>query len=149
MFEERLVCYQRRGQFTYSASESLKECCNAPTDAAGLYLIYREAVSDEGLLYIGVSGTKAKDGNLKVRKAGLGGIKDRIVNGHHPKFDKKPRRRAFPNQMKAEGIARLVVFWWVTYDEQYQDFPTDVESELTAEYRVKFGRLPPWHKQEE
>ena len=142
---ERLCKYQSRGHFTFMARQSLQVQCNAPTNRGGVYLIYREVESAEALLYIGSSGQRGPDGSIKVRKSGLGGMKDRIVNGYHPKFGKIKRKTAFPRQMRKEGISQLEVFWWVTFSDLHQDFPTDVEGELMSEYRECFGKEPPWH----
>ena len=145
MIKEALLKYRRCGDFSFEATESLKEKCNAPTTHGGVYLIYRDAETDESLLYIGSSGQRGADGGLKVRKSGLGGMKDRIVNGHHPKFGKVPRRKAFPEQMRREGISELRILWWVTYNVHHQDFPTDVEQNVTDAYRAEYGRFPTWH----
>lgn len=63
---------------------------NAPTDKSGVYIEYTLKGGKIELNYIGRSGKIEKDGSMFIRKAGLGGIKDRIVNGHQ--FGKTPRR---------------------------------------------------------
>ncbi|WP_167618038.1 hypothetical protein [Maribellus sediminis] len=138
--------YAGKGRFDFSPDESLKDKCNAPTDKSGVYLIYKLADGEEKLIYIGSSGQKNKDGSLKTRKSGLGGMKDRLVNGYHPKFGKVKRKIAWPNNMKKQGISKIVVYWWVTFDNQHSDFPTDMEKKLTNDYFLKFGCLPEWHK---
>jgi hypothetical protein len=55
-----------------------------------------------------------------VRKAGLGGIKDRIVNGHQ--FGKIQRRVSWPIQMGREGID---AYWYATHNEIVMDCPQD------------------------
>lgn len=49
-----------------------------------------------------------------IRKAGLGGVKDRIVNEHS--FGKIPRRKSWPNQMIKENIEALDIYWHVTHN---------------------------------
>lgn len=75
------------------------------------------------------------------RKCGLGGIKDRLVNGHQ--FGKLPRRRSWPMKMREMGLSVLSVFWFDTEN----DDPEKVEELLLAEATYKNGVLPPWNKQ--
>ncbi|MGB4775219.1 MAG: hypothetical protein WBP45_08605, partial [Daejeonella sp.] len=115
-------------------------------DKSGVYLIYKIVNGEESLIYIGSSGQRNKDGSLKTRK---GGIKDRLVNGYHPnRFGEEKRikrEKAFPKQMEIEKIMELKFYWWVTYDNENFDFPTDVETKLRELYILKFKRLPAWH----
>lgn len=144
MFEDILSKYSLNGTFKYWHSERLVEKCNAPTKYSGVYLIFNQ---DE-LIYIGSSGQKMKNGELKTRETGLGGMKDRIVNGYHPKFGKVKRRKAFPENMKIKKIEELVFYWYVTFDFiKHSDFPTEVEKNLCSLYRKEYGILPRWHKQ--
>lgn len=144
--KELLQKYTDNGQFDFSPDESLKEKCNAPTDKSGIYLIFKLVGGNKKLIYIGSSGQRNKEGSLKTRKCGLGGMKDRLVNGYHPKFGKIKRKIAWPENMRKEGISKIRVYWWVTYDKQHSDFPTDVEKRLANDYLLKFGCLPEWHK---
>lgn len=73
-------------------------------------------------------------------------MKDRIVNGYHPKFGKVKRKYAWPEQMRIENIAFIEVHWWVTWDYKNKDFPMDVEGLLREEYLSEYVRLPEWHK---
>ena len=145
MFENVLKKYKIKGYFTFKPYESLQTKCNAPTEQNGIYLIYKLINSREDLIYIGSSG-QMKDGILKTRKSGLGGMKDRIVNGYHPKFGKIRRIKAFPAQMKKEKISELKFYWWVTWDKENQDIPSEIESILINKYLINFGKLPEWHK---
>ena len=119
--------------------------CNAPTDKNGVYLIFKVTSSGQELIYIGSSG-QMKDGVLKVRKVGLGGMKDRLVNGYHPKFGKVKRKKAFPEQMRKGNISELMVYWWVTWDEQHMDIPSQIERRLKEKYLIEYNKLPEWHK---
>ncbi|MBN2893634.1 MAG: hypothetical protein JXL97_17315 [Bacteroidales bacterium] len=142
MFEEVLVKYNFKGIFTFNKLDNLTEKCNAPTDFSGIYLIY----DNTELLYIGSSGQKI-NGILKTRKSNLGGIKDRIVNGYHPKFGKIRRKIIFHEIMELENIKELTFFWYITYDYKINfDFPTDIEKKLTDIYTSEFEKLPRWHK---
>ncbi|WP_405199141.1 hypothetical protein [Christiangramia sp. LLG6405-1] len=139
--------YSRKGKFQYRANQNLREVCTAPPNYAGIYLIYEQLEKDEKLIYIGSSGQRDKNGNLKVRK---GGLYDRIINGYHPnRFGKEKRikrNKAFPLYMQSSGISQINIYWFVTYDDEYSDFPTDVEKILTENYITEFGRKPEWHK---
>ncbi len=145
MFEKELTKYKFKGEFSFKTNDLLEEKCNAPTDNGGVYLIYKMINSKMELLYIGSSGQK-RDGKLKVRQSGLGGMKDRLVNGYHPKFGKIKRKKVFPIKMRDENISELKIFWWITYDKVCSDFPTDVESALRNIYLNRFRKLPDWHK---
>ncbi len=144
MFEE-LKKYKTSSYFLFKIEDSLKEVCNAPTDKSGIYIIYALAKNKKELIYIGISGQKQKDGSLKTRKAGLGGIKDRIVNGHH--FGKISRKKSWPWQMKKESIEALEIHWYVTHEENIKDFPRDVEELLLKTHHKTTGHLPKWNKE--
>jgi len=147
MFEKELKKYKTFGTFYFKHSESLKEKCNAPTNQSGVYLIYKIVNEAEILIYIGSSGQRNKDGTLKVRR---GGIRDRLINGYHPnKFGQTKRikrHKAFPQQMQLENINELRFYWWITYDNENLDFPTDVETMLTNKYSCHFRKKPDWHR---
>lgn len=146
MFEE-LEIYKRKGNFLFQLNDSFKDRCNAPTDCSGVYTIYRIVDNKEELIYIGSSGQRTKEGKIKHRK---GGIYDRLVNGYHPnRFGEQKRikrAKAFPIHMLNENIMIIRIYWWVTYDNSYSDFPTDVEAQLTTQYRNTFEKLPDWHQ---
>ncbi len=136
--------YKKHSHFVFAIQESLQKVCNAPTDKSGIYIVYAVTANESELIYIGSSGQKNKDGSLKVRKAGLGGMKDRIVNGHQ--FGKISRKRSWVNQMQIENIKTLKVFWWVTYDDGAKDFPTDVERQLIKKFKEVNNCLPKWNR---
>ncbi len=147
IFEEILDIYPNNGCFKYRAEEDLASKCNAPRDAAGVYLIYTHKGGSDELVYIGSSGQKDKKGNLKIRN---GGLYDRLVNGYHPnRFGQEKRikrRHAFPIHMTKLNIDEIQIFWWVTYDRLNSDFPTDVEKILETKYLLKKGQHPSWHQ---
>ena len=143
MFDE-LDKYKNKDHFFFRPEDGLSQVCNAPNDKNGIYLVYALAQGKIELVYIGISGLEQKDGTLKTRKAGLGGMKDRIVNGHQ--FGKTPRRISWPIQMLKENIEALDVYWWVTYENELCDFPRTVEEELLKKYFDIYGGLPRWNK---
>jgi len=116
----------------------------------GIYLIYKLIDNKEILIYIGSSG-QIKNGILSVRKSGLGGMKDRLVNGYHPnRFGEEKRLKrkvAFLKQMNNENINTLKFYWYVTYDNINKDVPTTIEKVLSNNYISLYKRLPDWHKQ--
>lgn len=132
------------GHFFFKPTEKLISVCNAPTDKAGIYVVYALSQGRKELVYVGRSGKKRKDGGIQVRIAGCGGIKDRIVNGKH--FNRVARRRSWPLQMLLERIEMLAVHWYVTYDDHHCDCPEDVERLLLEEHKHLYGRLPRWNK---
>jgi hypothetical protein len=130
----------KKGTFELTLNDNLRDKCNAPSDMCGIYIVY----TSKELIYIGRSGRKLQNGSMRIRKAGLGGIKDRIVNGHHPLFGKIPRRKSWQIQMKKEKIEKLRIDWFVC--DEYTDCPKNIEKSLLMSYREK-GKLPKWHKQ--
>lgn len=143
MFDE-LNKYQQNDHFFYKPQHNLGEVCNAPIDKSGVYLVYALKNGRIELIYIGHSGKIKKDGTMFIRKTGLGGIKDRIVNGHQ--FAKIPGRLAWPKQMIKEKIEALDVYWYVTHNEKYKDCPGILESNLLQKYVNIYGRLPKWNE---
>jgi hypothetical protein len=144
MFDE-LTKFQHSDHFFFKSTDNLKDECNAPTDKSGVYVVYALKHGKIELIYIGRSGKVEADGTMIIRKAGLGGIKDRIVNGHQ--FGKSPRRHSWPNQMKFENIEALDVYWYVTHNKQYQDCPRELERLLLKKHIDIFGILPRWNKE--
>ena len=137
MFDS-LQKYQHCGSFKFRRFDDLKEVCNAPTNRSGVYLVWTEIGGKRHLLYIGRSG-KMVNGVIEHRKAGLGGMKDRLVNGHQ--FGKTARKRSWPMIMEKQGIPELEVYW---YDTRLDD-PVEVEHALLAEFQDNYGQLPPWN----
>jgi hypothetical protein len=81
---------------------------------------------------------------MQVRRSGLGGIKDRLVNGHQ--FNNEKRHKCWPKQMNIEGIQHLIIQWYVTHGENFTDSPCYIEHCLLHEYFKFYGRLPRWNK---
>lgn len=137
--------YLHKSYFYLTLKDSLVEVCNAPTDKSGIYIVSAITDNIEEIIYIGSSGKVQQDGTLKTRKAGFGGLKDRIVNGNQ--FGKIPRRISWHAEMERQGFNILVVRWWVTFNEKYKNIPACVEGNLIQEYFDKYGRLPAWNNE--
>jgi hypothetical protein len=142
MFDE-LNKYKINNHFFFKQNDKLSDVCNAPTDKSGVYIVYALSKGRIDLVYIGRSGEKKPDGNIFVRKASLGGIKDRIVNGHQ--FGKIPRKISWINQMKIENIEALDVYWYATHDIKCNDCPKEVENSLLQKYYDLYQELPRWN----
>ena len=143
MFDE-LNKYKINDHFFFTVTDALKDVCNAPTDKNGVYIIYSFKNGKIDVVYIGSSGKKLADGTIKTRKAGLGGMKDRLVNGHQ--FGKISRKKSWPIQMLIENIEALDIYWWVTYDEKSKDCPLKIEDVILRKYLKIYGQLPKWNK---
>lgn len=144
MFDE-LNKYEQHNHFFLKSQDSLREVCNAPTDKSGIYIVYALKNGKIELIYIGRSGKIASDSSMFIRKAGLGGIKDRIVNGHQ--FGKTPRRISWINQMQKEGIEALDIYWYATHNQIYSDCPAVLENKLLQKHYDINGRLPKWNNE--
>ena len=144
MFDE-LSKYSYNNHFFFKQRDNLKEVCNAPTDKSGIYVVYALKNGNVDLVYIGCSGKIEKDGSMFIRKDGLGGIKDRLVNGHQ--FGKTPRRISWSKQMKLENIEALDVYWYITHNESFMDCPRKVENSLLKKYLNLNGQLPKWNNE--
>ncbi len=144
MFDE-LNKYELHDHFFLNPQDSLREVCNAPTDKSGVYIVYALKNGKIELTYIGCSGKHLADGSMFIRKAGLGGIKDRIVNGHQ--FGKIPRRISWITQIEKENIEALDIYWYATHNQKYSDCPRVLENTLLKKHLDIYGRLPKWNKE--
>lgn len=141
--------YKINDHFFVTPGDRLSQVCNAPDSSSGMfisgvYIVYALAEGNIELVYIGKSGQKGLDGEIKNRKAGCGGLKDRIINGKDS--DKVPRRKSWIALMEFEGIEALDIYWYVTYDGINKDFPEDVEGVLLQQFINLYGTLPRWNR---
>ncbi len=143
MFDE-LNKYDYNDHFFFSPSDNLGQVCNAPTDKSGLYIIYALKNGRVELIYIGRSGEVKSDGSLFIRKAGLGGLKDRLVNG---KQFGSPRRNSWKGQMLTEKIEALDIYWYVTHNDKFIDCPRILENKQLQKHYNIYGRLPRWNNE--
>lgn len=144
MFDE-LNKYKENDHFFFTAKDNLNTVCNAPGDKSGVYIVFELKNGKIRLIYIGSSGEIKKDGNLFIRKAGVGGIKDRLVNG---KQFGEPRRNSWKEKVKEENIEALDVYWYVTTGENFADCPKKLESQLLKKHVYIHGELPRWNKRD-
>lgn len=135
---EQLEKYHHCDHFKFRRQDDLKEVCNAPDNRSGVYVVWTTFREQRLIVYVGRSGKKV-DGVIIHRKAGLGGMKDRLVNGHQ--FGKEPRKRSWPRVMGEFGLNELDVYWYDTGE----DDPVQVEHDVLAEVKEEYGQLPPWN----
>ena len=143
MFDE-LGKYKHNDHFFFKSTDNLGQVCNAPTDKSGLYIIYALKNGRIELIYIGRSGEVKADGSLFIRKAGLGGLKDRLVNG---KQFGSARRNSWKTQLLNEKIEALDIYWYVTHDDSFIDCPKMLENKLLKKHLDIYGRLPKWNNE--
>ena len=143
MFDE-LYKYKQNDHFFFKPTDNLGKVCNAPTDKSGVYVIYALKGGRIELIYIGRSGEVKSDGLLFIRKAGLGGLKDRLVNG---KQFGEPRRNSWKQKMVDEKIEALDIYWYVTHNEKFIDCPRILENKLLQKHLDIYGRLPKWNNE--
>ena len=141
MFDE-LEKYKNNDHFFFKADQDLETVCNAPTDKSGVYLIYQLKDGKIELVFIGRSGKKNLNGDLLIRKSGLGGLKDRIVNG---KQFGKPRKLSWKSIMQSENIEALDIYWYATHNTKYQDCPKKLKNKLLQIYYEIYGNFPKWN----
>jgi hypothetical protein len=135
MFDE-LSKYKQSDHFFFKHTDNLNQVCNAPTDKSGVYIIYALKGGRIELVYIGRSGEVKPDGTLFIRKAGIGGLKDRLVNG---KQFGEPRRNSWKTIMKYENIEALDIYWYVTHNEKFIDCPKVIENNLLKAHLDIYG----------
>jgi len=140
---KELEKYKETKSFFFELTDTLSRVCNAPRDKSGVYLVYAIEGKQEKLIYIGRSGNKEADGSMFVRKAGSGGIHDRIVGGNQ--FG-GARRKSWKKQMEIENIKKMKIYWYVTHNENFVDCPIDVEKAVLTKYYSTHGQLPRWNK---
>ncbi|SHM73943.1 hypothetical protein [Chitinophaga sp. CF418] len=136
--------YKAQDHFFLTPEQDLQTVCNAPADRSGVYVIYALKKGRVELIYIGHSGKIEKDGSLSIRKEGLGGLKDEIINGQQ--FGKTPAHIAWKKQMARENIEALNIYWYVTHDTGYTDCPDVLKRNLLRQHQDIFGVFPKWNK---
>lgn len=142
MFKE-LTKYEENNKFFLRQNDKLRDVCNAPTNKSGVYIVYSIKGEEKELIYIGCSGKIQVDGSIFIRKAGLGGIKDRIVNGHQ--FGKVPRRTSWLAKISEYKFDALEINWYSTHNSSYNDCPRILENKLLNNHLNIYGHLPKWN----
>ena len=143
MFDE-LNKYKHNDHFFIKPTENLGQICNAPIDKSGVYIFYALKNCKIELIYIGRSGEVKSDGSLFIRKVGLGGLKDRLVNG---KQFEQPRKISLKAQMLKENIEALDIYWYATHNDEFVDCPKILENKLLKKHFDIYGRLPKWNNE--
>lgn len=139
MYKE-LEKFKVKGNFTFTQEDSLETVCNAPEIGSGVFVVYGITADTKELIMVGSSGTVQNDGSLKSKN---GGLNDKIVNGHQ--FAKTGRKYSWPAQMKLEGIERLEVSWYETFNADVKLIPTYIEGKILQDFLDENGRLPRWN----
>ncbi len=139
MYKE-LENFTVKGNFTYTLNDSLEEVCNASESGSGVFVVYAVDGENKELIMVGSTGTVQNDGALKSKN---GGLHDKIVNGHQ--FAKTGRKYSWPAQMKIEGIERLEVSWYETFNTDVKIIPTYIEGKILQDFLDENGRLPRWN----
>ena len=138
MFDE-LDKYKETGHFFFRPNDNMNSVCNAPSDKAGVYIIYALRRGQIEIIYIGRSGEIKEDGSLFIRP---GGIQDRLVNG---KRDGELKRNFWVAEMLKTGIEALDIYWYVTHNAAFVDCPKIIENTLLKKHYDIYGRLPRWN----
>jgi hypothetical protein len=139
MYKE-LKKFKVNNSFTFSVENSLEVACNATEANNGVFLVYAVNEQDKELIMVGSTGTVQNDSTLKSKG---GGLYDKIVNGHQ--FAKTGRKYSWPAQMKKEGISRLEVHWYDTFNEKTKAIPTFIEGQILQNFLDENGKLPRWN----
>lgn len=127
----------KQGQYTLNINESHSKKCNAPKNGRGVYLVYDK----NDLIYISSSGRVTNnEPEPKIRVADGGGLWGRLTGG------KLPSRKTINRQLVSENIDSVLIKWFVTYDETFQDKPADVRDILKTEYVKLKGEFPVWNR---
>jgi len=133
--------FKEKGSFEFKQTDVLSKVCNAPNDSSGIYLVFADKISDDSVIYIGISGREGERGKIIHREDGLGG---RIVKGKQFGI---ARRNSWPLKMKADNIKTLYVKWFVTYGKYDQIIPRPIENAYLELILQKDGMLPMWNKE--
>ena len=141
MFDE-LKKYRNNNHFFVKPDSNLEKVCNAPKSGSGIYLVYELRQGRINLVYIGSSGKVQNNGKIKHR---IGGLCDRIVNGHQ--FGKIPRKNSWIQKMIDEKIEGLDVYWYETFNKELMDIPSFVEAILIQRFFEIHLRLPDWNNE--
>lgn len=133
--------FKEKGQFEYCPTDRLSQVCNAPNHSSGIYLISKNEIELNNLIYIGISGREGSNGEIIHRKDGIGG---RIIKG---KQFGEPRRKSWARKMAEENIEKLHVQWFITYGRFNEQYPRQIEQKLLTILLDQKGCLPIWNKQ--
>lgn len=129
--------YENNAHFFLNPGEKLKMKSSEVPDLPGVYYVFRLAGGGIDLVYIGSSGAANQKDTLKSHF--LRGKLNNPENGMQI-------QQFFEEKMREEKADALDIYWFVTYDENHQDLPEDIEEILLQQYAEIYGTLPPWNK---
>gem|GEM_PF-488285 len=132
MFDETKK-YKNSGHFFFKKGDNLLAVSKDVPELPGVYYIVKLARGKISLVYIGKSGTINQDGAFKEQL-----LKGRINN----KQDGVKRQTCFEENIAAENIDALDIYWFVTMDKMHNDLPGYVEGILMQRYFEIHGTLP-------
>ncbi len=135
MFDE-LTKYKNNGHFFFKRGQTLSQVCNAP-EQAGVYYILMLRKGKIELVYIGASGTINQQGKFRSQL-----LRGRLNN----KQNSMKRQQFFEEIMLQNEIEALDIYWFVTFDKNYQHIPSYVEALLMQKHFEIYGCLPEWNK---
>ncbi|MES2543370.1 MAG: hypothetical protein V4548_00675 [Bacteroidota bacterium] len=137
---KELKKFKTNNSFIFTTNDSLEEVCNASENGSGIFIVYAVDGEEKELIMVGSTGTIQNDGTLKSKN---GGLFDKIVNGHQ--FAKTGRKYSWPAQMEKEGIDRLEVSWYETFNDKTKVIPTFIEGQILQNFLDENERLPRWN----
>ena len=114
-----------------------KVSSDVPRDKQGVYIIYKECISFENIIYIGKAGT--------ISQLGIYG-KQALYGRINNQQDDVKRQTFFSDSMKANGIHQIIIQWFVTVDDKHSDIPHCIEARLIQKYYKKTKELPLWNR---
>jgi hypothetical protein len=131
MFDE-LNKYKKTDHFFLQPSKNIEEVSNAPSDKAGVYIVYALKQGGVDFVYLGYVGEIQKDGSFFVPE---GGLKEAInKNGDNLR-----------DRMMKERVEALDIYWYVTHTDKFIDSPKTLAKTLLKKHKDIFGRLPWWN----
>ena len=142
MFDE-LAKYKNKNRFFLNKGEDLEAVCNAP-DLPGVFLVFTLSKGKNELAYIGFSKNEFKETPGKRYSIEFGTLKEEIIDG--VVLNKKMNKISWPAILEAKGLDGLDIYWYVTMDKKFKDFPEDVERAIMQSYIHIYGKLPAWNQ---
>lgn len=135
MFDE-LTKYKHNGHFFFKRGQTLLQVCNAP-EQPGVYYILMLRKGKIELVYIDASGTINQKGKFS----------SQLLRGSfNNKQTGMKRQQFFEEIMLQNEIEALDIYWFVTFDKNYQHIPSYVEALLLQKHFEIYGCLPKWNK---
>lgn len=126
------------GKFTFKRDEDLSKQSSSVPHEHGVYIIFKNSISFENILYIGNSGRLYNNGTFAKQT-----LHERI----NKKQDKDTYRQSFfNNHIDEKDVRKLIFQWFQTTNEINKFLPGYIEACLIQEYYRMSGKLPSWNK---